>query len=141
LKNKSDVSQKFHDFQQLVEGLFDKKIISMQTDWGGEYQKLNSFFQKVGITHLVSCSHARQQNCPAECKHNHIVEVGMSLLAYAYMPLKYWDEAFLTAVYLINRLLSHVIDSQTTGERLFGDKGDYSFLRIFGSACWPNRVS
>ncbi|XP_071678436.1 uncharacterized protein [Lolium perenne] len=32
--------------QHLVERLFDKKIIAMQTDWGGEYQKLNSFFQK-----------------------------------------------------------------------------------------------
>jgi hypothetical protein len=26
----------------------------MQTYWGGEYQKLNSFFQRVGISHLVS---------------------------------------------------------------------------------------
>jgi histone deacetylase 1/2 len=50
-----------------------------------------------------------QQNGPAERKHRHIVEVGLSLLAYASMPLKYWDEAFLTAVYLINRLPSKVI--------------------------------
>jgi histone deacetylase 1/2 len=34
LKNKSEVFQKFHDFQHHVERLFDKKIISMQTDWG-----------------------------------------------------------------------------------------------------------
>jgi histone deacetylase 1/2 len=138
LKNKSDVFQKFRDFQQMVERRFDKKIIAIQTDWGGEYQKLNSFFQTVGISHLVSCPHAHQQNGPAERKHRHIVEVGLSLLAYASMPLKYWDEAFLTAVYLINRLPSRVIDSQTPVERLFGDKGDYSFLRIFGCACWPN---
>jgi hypothetical protein len=26
----------------------------------------------------------------------HIVEVGLSLLAQAHMPFKYWDEAFLT---------------------------------------------
>jgi histone deacetylase 1/2 len=45
---------------------------------------------------------------------------------------------FLTAVYLINRLPSRAIDSQTPVERLFGDKGDYSFLRIFGCSCWPN---
>jgi histone deacetylase 1/2 len=93
LKNKSDVFQKFHDFQHLVERLFDKKIVAMQTDWGGEYQKLNSFFQRIGITHLVSCPHAHQQNGPAERKHRHIIEVGLSLLAYASMPLKFWDEA------------------------------------------------
>jgi histone deacetylase 1/2 len=92
----------------------------------------------VGISHLVSCPHAYQQNGPAERKHRHIVEVGLSLLAYASMPLKYWDEAFLTAVYLINRLPSKVIQSQTPQERLFGHKGDYSMLRIFGCASWPN---
>jgi histone deacetylase 1/2 len=54
------------------------------------------------------------------------------------MPLKYWDEAFLTAVYLINRLPSRVIQSKTPIECLFGKSGDYSLLRIFGCACWPN---
>jgi histone deacetylase 1/2 len=102
LKKKSDVFQRFHDFQNHVERLFDKKIITMQTDWGGEYQKLNSFFQRVGITHHVLCPHAHQQNGSAERKHQHIVEVGLSLLAQASMPLKFWDEAFLTATYLIN---------------------------------------
>jgi hypothetical protein len=37
LKNKSDVFQKFKDFQQLVERLFSRKILTIQTDWGGEY--------------------------------------------------------------------------------------------------------
>jgi hypothetical protein len=92
----------------------------------------------VGISHLVSCPHAHQQNGPAERKHRHIVEVGLSLLAYASMPLKYWDEAFHTAVYLINRLPGKVIQSHTPMERLFGNSGDYSLLRVFGCACWPN---
>jgi hypothetical protein len=54
------------------------------------------------------------------------------------MPLKYWDEAFLTAVYLINRLPSKVIQSKTPMEHLFGTSSDYSLLRMFGCACWPN---
>jgi hypothetical protein len=44
LKHKSEVFQKFQEFQNLVERLFDKKILVVQTDWGGEYQKLNTFF-------------------------------------------------------------------------------------------------
>jgi hypothetical protein len=60
LKFKSEVFQKFHEFQQLVERMFNKKIIAMQTDWGGEYQKLHSFFTKIGITHLASYPHAHQ---------------------------------------------------------------------------------
>jgi hypothetical protein len=41
LKFKSEVNQKFHEFQALVERMFDRKI---------------------GIAHQVSCPHAHQQN-------------------------------------------------------------------------------
>ena len=138
LKYKSKVFQKFHEFQSLVERMFNRKIIAVQTDWGGEYQKLHSFFVKCGISHHVSCPHAHQQNGSAERKHRHIVEVGLSLLAYASMPLKFWDEAFLAAAYLINRTPSRVIQFATPLDRLFGQRPDYSSLRVFGCACWPN---
>jgi hypothetical protein len=81
-------------------------------------KKLHGFFQKVGITHHVSCPHAHQQNGPAERKHRHIVEVGLALLAHASMPLKFWDEAFLTTTFLINMLPSKVIDFATPVEKL-----------------------
>jgi hypothetical protein len=58
-------------------------------DWGGEYQKLHGFFSKVGIRHHVSCPHAHQQNGAAEQKHQHIVEVGLTLLSHAFIPLKF----------------------------------------------------
>jgi histone deacetylase 1/2 len=116
LRHKSEVFQWFHDFQNLVERLFNRKIVAVQTDWGGEYQRLNSFFQRIGISHHVSCPHAHQQNGSAERKHRHIVEFGLSLLAHASMPLKFWDEAFLTAVYLINRLPSRIINKDTPFE-------------------------
>nr|AAU90262.1 integrase core domain containing protein [Oryza sativa Japonica Group]ABF97857.1 retrotransposon protein, putative, Ty1-copia subclass, expressed [Oryza sativa Japonica Group] len=138
LKKKSEVLQKFSEFQQLVERLFNRKIIAMQSDWGGEYEKLNAIFTKIGITHHVSCPYAHQQNGSAERKHRHIVEVGLSLLAHASMPLKFWDEAFLTATYLINRTPSKVIQYSTPLERLLNQKPNYSSLRTFGCACWPN---
>ena len=118
----------------MVESYFDKKIISVQTDWGGEYQRLNSFFQRIGIAHHVSCPHAHQQNGSAERKHRHIVEVGLSLLAHASMPLKFWDEAFITATYLINRLPSKVIHGQTPLHHLFKQTPDYHTLCTFGCA-------
>jgi hypothetical protein len=104
----------------------------------GEYQKLNSFFQSIGISHLVSYPHAHQQNGSAEHKHWHIVEVGLTLLAQSSMPLKFWDEAFFTAVYLINRTPSKVIGYETPLERLFKTKPNYLSMRVFGCACWPN---
>jgi hypothetical protein len=52
--------------------------------------------------------------------------------------LKFWDEAFLTAVFLINRLPSKVINNETPFERLHGQQPDYSFLHMFGCVVWPN---
>jgi len=135
LKFKSEVFQKFQEFQALVERLFNRKILAMQTDWGGEYQKLNSFFTKAGIVHHVSCPYAHQQNGSAERKHRHIVEVGLSLLAHASMPLKFWDEAFLSGVYLINRVPSRTTGYRTPLELLFQQKPDYTSMRVFGCAC------
>ena len=126
IKHKSEVFQKIHDFQHLVERQFDRKILALQTDWGGEYVKLNSFFTRIGISHHVSCPHAHQQNGSAERKHRHIAEVGLALLAGASMPLKFWDEAFLTAVHIINMLPSRVINNETPMERLLHTKPDYT---------------
>jgi hypothetical protein len=41
---KSDVYSVFHQFQTLVERQFSLKIKFVQTDWGGEYRKLSTFF-------------------------------------------------------------------------------------------------
>jgi histone deacetylase 1/2 len=138
LKKKSDVLSAFINFQKLVERKLGKKIITVQSDWGGEYVKLNTFFQAHGISHHVSCPHAHQQNGSAERKHRHIVEVGLALLANAHMPLKFWHEAFLTATYLINMLPSKVIGNDTPVHRMLGTRPDYKSLRVFGCACWPN---
>jgi transposase InsO family protein len=138
LCQKSDVFACFRDFQSLAKRQFDRKIRTVQTDWGGEYQALSSFFTRMGIAHHVSCPHAHQQNGSAERKHRHIVEVGLTLLAQASMPLNFWDEAFSTAVFLINRLPSKVINDETPFFRIYDKHPDYSSLRTFGCACWPN---
>jgi hypothetical protein len=136
--HKSEVFQKFKEFQSRIERLFDKKILAVQTNWGGEYQKLNSYFRDIDIVHQVSCPHAHQQNGSTKRKHCQKVEVSLSLLAHAHMPLKYWDEAFLAATYLINRLPTKVLQFSTPLELLFKEKPNYDGLRTFGCACWPN---
>jgi hypothetical protein len=54
------------------------------------------------------------------------------------MPLKYWDEAFLCATFLINMLPSKVINFETPVEHLLQITPNYDSFRIFGCACWPN---
>jgi histone deacetylase 1/2 len=138
LKHKSDVFKVFLQFQQHVERLLGRKIIHVQSDWGGEYHRLNQFFTDIGISHRVSYPHTHQQNGTAERKHRHIVETGLTLLAHASAPYRFWSDAFTTACFLINRLPSKVIDMQTPLERLLGETPDYTFLKVFGCACWPH---
>jgi hypothetical protein len=72
---------------------------------------LHTFFSKVGMCHHVSCPHAHQQNTLAERKHRHIVEASLALLAHDL--LKCWDDAFLAAIYLINRTPSRTLNYET----------------------------
>lgn len=107
LKFKSEVFHKFLGFQKLVECMYVRKIIAMQTDWGGQYKKIHSF-GKASISYHVSCPHTYPRNGSTEGKHHHIVEVGLALLAQASIPLKFWDETSVSTVYLINRTPSRI---------------------------------
>jgi hypothetical protein len=138
IHRKFEAFQFFKEFQTLVELMLNRKIITMQTDWGGEYERLNSFSHSVGITHHVSCPYAHQQNGVTEQKHRHIVEMELSLLATASMPLKFWDQAFLVATHLINHTPTNILDYDTPLHRLLGATPDYTNLCVFGCACWPN---
>jgi histone deacetylase 1/2 len=57
LKHKSDVEHVFYQFQKPVELSLGTKIRSVQSDWGGEYQKLHKYFLETGISHRISCPH------------------------------------------------------------------------------------
>ena len=43
-----------------------------------------------------------------ERKHRHVIEIGLTLLAQAYLLSHFWLKAFLFAIYLINMLPSIV---------------------------------
>lgn len=66
------------------------------------------------------------------------MENGLTLLAHASMPLQYWDEAFRTSVFLMNRLPTHSLLGATPLEKLFEQKPDYTLLKVFGCSCFPN---
>lgn len=53
------------------------------------------------------------------------------------MPLKFWDDAFSTVVYLINRLPTPILDWISPMEYLLKQKPNYSFLKTFGCLCFP----
>jgi len=133
---KSSVMQIFFSFQKLVECQFNCKIKSIQTGWGGEYRSLHTYFTNIGIQHRITYPHTSQQNESVERKHRHIIETGLSLLSHSHVPHIYWDDAFLMATYLINRLPTTPLDISPL-EKLYNHTPDFSSLKIFGCACFP----
>jgi hypothetical protein len=106
-------SKSLKNSRALLNSCLTRKFLPSRPTRVVTIKKLHPFFKEVGISHHISCPYAPQQNGPVERKHRHIVEVGLSLLAHASMPLKYWDEAFLGVTYLINRLPTKVLDFST----------------------------
>jgi len=135
---KGDVTRIFYKFKIYVECFFKEKIRTVQFDWGGEYRPFHTLLQSFGISHCVSCPHTHQQNGKIERKHRHIVETGLALLSHAKVPLQFWDDAFSTICYLINRMPTPVLQNKSPFHTLFHCEPDYCFLRTFSCACWPN---
>ncbi|GJT14188.1 putative RNA-directed DNA polymerase [Tanacetum coccineum] len=137
LAQKSDVYSTFKSFVQMVERQFTTKLKNVQTDWGGEFRNLASFFSSLGIIHRRSCPHTSEQNGFVERRNRHVVETGLTLLAQACVPQRFWHYAFDTAVYLINRMPSRTSTNKSPFEHIFKRSPDYSFLRVFGCLCFP----
>jgi hypothetical protein len=51
--------------------------------------------------------------------------MGLAVLAHASMPLKYWDEAFLAAIYLMNRTPTKPLSYDTSIHKFLGVTPDY----------------
>ncbi|KAG8490495.1 hypothetical protein CXB51_013610 [Gossypium anomalum] len=84
------------------------------SDWGGEYRAFTSVLASQGIIHRITCPHTFEQNGLVECKHRHIVDMGITLLTQAGLSMEYWGYAFCCAIHLINRLPTSVLKSITT---------------------------
>jgi hypothetical protein len=122
----------------MVERMLNQKLKTIQTDWGGEYRRLHSFFNQQGILHRLSCPHTHQQNSRVERKHMHIIETSLALLADSSVPKLFWDEACQTSCYLINRMPTPILGNLSHFEKLNKKPPYYIFLRIFGCTCFPH---
>lgn len=84
------------------------------------------------------CPHIHGQNGRAERKHWHIVELGLTLLAQARLPLFFWWDSFQTSVYIINIFPTHVLKNQSPVQVLFKKSPDYNFLKVFECVVFPH---
>ena len=89
LKNNSDTLETFKLFKTMVFNQFKSTIKVVQFDWGGEFRPFTMFFTQNGIQHRLIYPHTHHQNGVVERKHRNIVELGLTLLSQAKLPLHY----------------------------------------------------
>lgn len=124
----------------MVENLLQRTIKQFQCDGSGEFisQAFLTHLSKSGIKQFISCPHTPHQNDLSERKHMHLTELGLTMLFHGKVPQQLWVEAFFTATFLINLLLSSVLtDSKSPYEMIHNRAPLYSTaLRVFGCKCF-----
>ncbi|KAF3668033.1 hypothetical protein FXO38_08300 [Capsicum annuum] len=118
----------------MVERQFSKVIKIFLCDGGGEFIKTEfiKHLESCGIVRHISYPNTPEQNGISKRKQRYIVETGLTMLLHANLPLFLWVEAFLTTMFLINRLLSSVL-KMTPFVKLYGAPPDYNRLKAHDS--------
>ena len=130
LQYKSEVFDKFLEFNSYVENQFFVSLKILRTDGGGEFTgtKFEFFLKSHNLIHQVACPYTPSQNGVEERKHKYVD---------LQLPLKYWFDAITTSIFLINPLPSSKLQHHTPFEKLFHQFLDFLFMKAFGCRCFP----
>lgn len=69
---------------------------------GVVFRPFTKFLTKLGISSRLTCPHTSHQNGTLERKHIHIIEMCLTLMSHASIPLQYWEHSFATSFHVIN---------------------------------------
>ena len=134
MKHRFELLQVHFNFAKMVETQFSKCIKIFWYDNALEYTQyaFQAVLHSYGTIHQLTCP-GTSVNGRVEWKLHHILDTIRALFLSAKVPTPFWGEA---AFHAINRILSPVIQNQTSYERIFRSPPDYHHLRFFDSACF-----
>lgn len=88
IKNKCESTRKILIFQIQIERSLEKRVKCLQSGWGGEFEPLKEHLKRKGIIFRHSWPYTLMQNGKVKGKHQYIVEITLTSLVQAYMPMK-----------------------------------------------------
>ncbi|GAA0153319.1 transmembrane signal receptor [Lithospermum erythrorhizon] len=120
----------------MVKTQFHRCVKILRSDNGQEFLCLKNFYDETGLLHQTSCVGTAQQNGRVERKHRHVLNVARALRFQSNLPKTFWGECVLTAVHLINRTPTPILQGKSPYEILYGQPPSMLALRIFGCLCY-----
>jgi hypothetical protein len=141
LPEKMKFFKKKLEFSSFVENHYNAKIKIFRFDNGTEYlnNKFLSYFTQKEILHQTTCINTPEQNGISERKNHHILEITRSLLFQMNIPKHFLSEAVLTAVHIMNRLPSPILQHKIPIEVLETRLINLDHLKVLGCVCFVHK--
>ncbi|GJY30385.1 retrovirus-related pol polyprotein from transposon TNT 1-94 [Tanacetum coccineum] len=139
LRTKDEAPNMIIDFINQVQRNLKAQILTIRTDNGTEFknEKLQAFYEKLGIVHTTSIARMPQQNGVVERRNRTLVEVARTMLIFSKSPEFLWAEAIAIACFIQNRSIVHIRYNKTPYELIRGRKPNIQYFHVFGSLCYP----
>lgn len=124
LLKKDDCFVQFHKWRIWVERQFDARIKVFHTDGGGKFDSstFNACYDHEGIEHVITPPYSPDMNGACEVWNRVIVHSASAMLHTAKMPITFWGQTVLCAVYLLNRSPTKGLHLKTPYEALYGQR-------------------
>lgn len=115
LPSKDAAGEAIKRVQAAAEVESGRKLKVLRTDNGGQFTvaEFTSYCAQQGIKRHFSASHTPQQNGVVERRNQSVVATACALLKQRRLPARFWGEAVMTAVHLLNRSPTRALEGIT----------------------------
>ena len=103
MKHKSEIVEKFKEFQSEVENHRNKKIKFLQSDHGGKYlsYEFGLHIKQCGIVSQLTPPGTPQRYGVSERRNRTLLDMVRSMMSLTDLPLSFWGYALETAAFML----------------------------------------
>ena len=111
ISQKSQAFSYFQKFKVRVEKQSGNYLKVLRTYRGGEFtsNEFKEFCSSHGINKDLTTDYTPQQNGVAERKNRIVVEMARCMLREMCLPNMYWEDAFHSTIYILNRSSTNMV--------------------------------